>query len=119
MKTIIVNRTVEIQVHEIMYLKGEGNYTHIFCSNGEKLIVSRTLKILEERIDDPSFIRINNNHVINLAFIVSCKKEGRKLSVFLGNDLNFDVSRRKTSTFRKELKIRHIKPIKEKSSSAN
>lgn len=112
MKKISVNRNVELLINEIIYLKGEGNYTHIYCTKGEKLIVSRTLKVLEEKIDDQSFIRINNNHVINLSFMVSCTKDGRKLSVSLGDELTFDVSRRKTSTFRKELKLRHIKPSK-------
>lgn len=103
MKKLFINRSIELFLHEIIYLKSEGNYTIINCANGEKLIVSRTLRIIAEKIEDHSFVRINNSHVINLSFIVSCKKEGRRLIISFDDDLKFDVSRRKIASFRKEL----------------
>ena len=103
MKKLSVNRSIELFLHEIIYLKSEGNYTLIHSANGEKLIVSRTLRVIAEKIDDQSFVRINNSHVINLSFIVSCKKEGRRLIISFDDDLTFDVSRRRIGSFRKEL----------------
>ena len=48
-----------VEYDEIMYVKGEGAYTHYFCSDGTKYLISKTLKDAESKLQDDRFKRVH------------------------------------------------------------
>lgn len=55
-----------VKPEEILYLKAESSYTHIFLADGNKVLVSKTLKEFEKLINHPHFMRVHRSYYINL-----------------------------------------------------
>ncbi|MEM9929426.1 MAG: LytTR family DNA-binding domain-containing protein [Bacteroidota bacterium] len=55
-----------VAVHQIVRCRGDRNYTHFILKDGRKLLVSRTLKEYVELLEDQSFYRIHQSHLVNL-----------------------------------------------------
>lgn len=56
-----------IGVDFLLRCEANDNYTHIFLKDRRKLIASRTLKEIEEQLEDfANFIRVHNSHVVNI-----------------------------------------------------
>jgi DNA-binding LytR/AlgR family response regulator len=50
----------------IVYLNGSVNYTTVILNTGERFIISKTLKLMEQRLcKHPNFIRINKSLILN------------------------------------------------------
>ena len=58
-----------VEYDEIMYVKGEGAYTHYFCSDGTKYLISKTLKDAESKLQDDRFKRVHASYLLNFDFI--------------------------------------------------
>ena len=54
------------EIDEIIRCEAQGNYTHIFFRDGNKILVSKTLKNFEDVLKGLHFFRINRSNVINL-----------------------------------------------------
>jgi two-component system LytT family response regulator len=54
---------------EIMYVKGEGSYTHYHCADGSKYLISKTLKDAESKLLDARFKRVHASYIINFDFV--------------------------------------------------
>jgi two-component system, LytTR family, response regulator len=69
----IVVRTAEsihlLQVKNIIRCEADVNYTTLFLENGEKLLVSRTLKDFAEMLEPAGFFRTHQSHLVNLDHI--------------------------------------------------
>ena len=112
--TIAVNKiaipTMEglqmIFVESIISCAADRNYTVIMLKNGQKIIASRTLKELEEMLEDYSFIRVHHSYLVNLNEVDKyIKGEGGYL--LMSNGTNIDVSRS-----RKEFLLKKLQPSK-------
>jgi two-component system, LytTR family, response regulator len=89
---------VFIKIDDILYCEASSNYTEIFCTDGKKYIVSRTLKEYEDILVDHNFFRIHNSHLINLGCIKKYVR-GDGGYVIMNNDVALDVSKRKKEAF--------------------
>lgn len=58
-----------VNVRDIMHCKSESNYTTIYLATGEQIVVTRTLKEIEESVNSPDFFRVHNSHFVNLSAI--------------------------------------------------
>ena len=58
-----------VRVADIVRCEGERNYTTFFLKNGERIVVSRTLKEYEMLLSDSSFLRVYQSHLVNLLFV--------------------------------------------------
>jgi two-component system LytT family response regulator len=58
-----------IYVRDIMHCKSESNYTTLHMVNGDQIVVTRTLKEVEESVNSPDFFRVHNSHFVNLSLI--------------------------------------------------
>ncbi|MES2763004.1 MAG: LytTR family DNA-binding domain-containing protein [Bacteroidota bacterium] len=63
------------KIHDIIRLKGNGNFTDIYFKDGSKKMVCRFLKHFDEMLDKP-FIRIHKSHIININYVKSYNKGG-------------------------------------------
>lgn len=96
-----------VPVDSIISCSSNNNYTEFFLADKKRVLVSRTLKEVEDMLADHSFLRVHNSHVVNLnAIIRYVKGEGGYLVLTDGS--NVDVSRS-----RKELLMQKLQPYKE------
>jgi two-component system LytT family response regulator len=94
-------------VENIISCSSDSNYTVLHLKNKQKITASRTLKEIEEMLDDYSFLRVHHSHVINLNEIEKyIKGDGGYLIMSDGS--NIDVSRS-----RKEILVKKLMPLKE------
>ena len=83
-----------VEVREIIRCEGDENYTKLFLMDGGKILVSKTLKELENLLEDFNFCRIHKSHLVNLNNVKSYTK-GRGGYVIMADDSKVDVSRNK------------------------
>jgi two-component system LytT family response regulator len=88
-------------VSEIIRCQSEGNYTNIFLANTKQpILVSKTLKIFEEILEDKEFFRVHNSHLINLKYVSKYTK-GKGGYVTMRDNTIIEVSIRKKEAFLK------------------
>lgn len=93
-----VNGFRVLSLSEIVYLKGEVNYTRFMLKNGEKLMTSKTLKEYEGLLTNFGFYRIHQSFLINLRYVKEYIK-GEGGEVIMTNNDHLDVSRRRKQQF--------------------
>lgn len=82
---------------DIVYVAGENNYSVLYFLSGKKLMVSKTLSVVEGMLSDFTFMRIHKSYLVNLKHIVRyVKADGGYLEVKGGDQLG--VSRTKRAT---------------------
>jgi two-component system LytT family response regulator len=92
-----------IEADEIIWLRGEDCYTHIYLRDNKTTTVSRTLKEFEEVLPQSDFFRIHKSHIINLKYF----KEFSNLdggTAILSDGTKLDVSRRRVKEFLQKVK---------------
>jgi two-component system LytT family response regulator len=62
-----------VKMEEIIRLKGNGNFTDVYLTNGSKKMVCRFLKHFSEMLPHP-FIRVHKSHIINVHYVQSYHK---------------------------------------------
>jgi len=77
-----------------MYCIGEGSYTSFHMNNGEKFMVSKNLKIYEDKLIDINFFRIHKSCLINFDHIKSISKSDGG-AVIMSDDKLIVLSKRK------------------------
>jgi two-component system, LytTR family, response regulator len=50
---------------EISHLESDSNYTNVYFKNGKKILISKTLKSMEEQLKHLHFIRVHSTHLVN------------------------------------------------------
>jgi two-component system LytT family response regulator len=85
-----------IPADQVLYLEANDNYTHLFMTNNRKIIACRTLKEMEEQIQDfTSFLRVHNSYMVNLNEVVKyVRGEGGYLIMSDGSSINVSRSRK-------------------------
>lgn len=98
----MLNGMVFLNVNEIIRLKSDSNYTQFFLKDGQKIMVSRTLKEFDELLSGNNFFRIHQSHLINLACIKQYTK-GKGGYVTMTDGAEIEVSVRKKEEFLKRV----------------
>jgi two-component system, LytTR family, response regulator len=94
----IANGIVFIEIDSIIYCQSEGNYVKLFFTNGKNQIITRSLKDIEELLENRFFFRIHNQYLINLNCLTQYHK-GEGGEVTLINDKVLPVSRSRKDDF--------------------
>ncbi|HEX4888134.1 MAG TPA: LytTR family DNA-binding domain-containing protein [Luteibaculaceae bacterium] len=76
----------------ITRLEADKNYTFIHFVDGQKMLISKTLKNFEGALKDYGFVRIHQSHMVNLRFVTRYNK-GRGGYVTMHDNSVLDVSR--------------------------
>ncbi len=63
-----------IEISQIVKCKADDNYTEFSFVDGSKKLISKTLKKVEEQLQDFGFLRVHKSHLVNLNHIVSYQK---------------------------------------------
>lgn len=85
-----------IPAGEIIYCEADDNYTYLFLKNNKKIIACRTLKEVEEQLNDfASFIRVHHSYMVNLNEVNRyIRGEGGYLIMSDGATVNVSRSRK-------------------------
>jgi two-component system LytT family response regulator len=84
-----------INLSSVICFEADSNYTYIHTITKEKYSLARVLKDFEDFLfDNTTFMRINKSAIVNLNYVKEYSK-GSPFMIFLENDLEFEVSRRK------------------------
>ncbi len=96
-----------VTVDKIISCESDSNYTIVFLKNKQKIVVSRTLKDIEEILEDYPFFRIHHSYLVNINEINKYVK-GEGGYVVMTDGSKVDVSRSK-----KEFLLKRLSPTKE------
>lgn len=93
-----------VSVDTIISCASDGNYTIFLLKNKQKIMASRTLKDIEEMLEEYSFLRVHHSYMVNLNEINKyIKGEGGYL--IMSDESTVDVSRS-----RKEMLLKKLQP---------
>lgn len=96
-KKIIVKTTENIfllNLRDIISCESDNNYTNIYTSDGEKILVSKTLKEYDDLLTGFGFYRVHKSYLINLSHIKRFEKQDGGF-IALTNDMKVPVASRK------------------------
>lgn len=80
-----------VRPNSILYCKADSNYCTIVCSDGKNIILSKTLKFVEELLNNSIFQRVHKSYLVNLNYISKFQKVN-ELSLKLTNGETIPVS---------------------------
>ena len=84
-----------VAVDSIIHCTSDSNYTILTLKDHQRVIASRTLKEIEELLEDYSFARVHHSSVVNLNEINKyVKGEGGYLVMSDGSSVNVSRSRK-------------------------
>jgi two-component system, LytTR family, response regulator len=90
------------KIDNIIFCQANENYTQIYTTSGESILVSRTLKSVEELLPQGYFYRIHKSYLVNLNFVKEyTRAEGHH--ILLENGVTLEVATRKHEEFMKLL----------------
>lgn len=90
-------KLIFLESDEILYAESDGNYSTIFLTDGQKIVLTKKLKEVNTILPKDSFFRIHNSYIINLNKIKAfLKTDGY---VILKSNHKIPVSRQKKSDF--------------------
>jgi len=94
-----------LPAESIISCESQGNYTQLLLKDKRKIIASRSLKEMEEMLEDYPFIRIHHSHLVNINEVDKyIKGEGGYLIMSDGATIN--VSRSRKELLLKKLSLR-------------
>ena len=85
-------------INDIIRCESDRNYTTVHLLNKEKLIVSKTLKEIDDTLDGSGFFRVHHSHLINLNHISRFIRSDGGYVVMQNND-NISIARNKKEKF--------------------
>ena len=99
-KKITINtdgKLLFLENNEVLYAESDGNYTTLFLSDGQKILLTKKLKEVYEMLPKECFFRVHNSYIVNLNKIKEfLKTDGY---VVLESNHKIPVSRQKKSDF--------------------
>ena len=70
---------------DIVYCNSEGNYTTFYTQQTEKIVVSKSMKKIEELLSEDTFVRCHQSYIVNKKHVLRYNKRGYLI-------VNFDTS---------------------------
>ena len=87
-----------VAIEDIMYCLGEGTYTTFYLVDNCQKVVSKNLKVFEEKLSPFQFFRLNKSSLINLQFLHQFSKEGGGY-VVMKDEKQLPISRNQKKAF--------------------
>lgn len=84
--------------NEILYCQASENYSYIHTISNETILVTKTLKCLEEQLPSASFFRIHKSVLLNINY-VKCFSRRNGLMVTLETGHQFEIATRRYEEF--------------------
>jgi|GEM_PF-5461768 len=88
---------------EILYCEASGNYSFVHLKQGNRFLVSKTLKQLKKELQSRNFIRTHQSYMVNKHFIDKIVSSNRIELRYLDQIEHIPISRRKLKQVTHEL----------------
>lgn len=93
---------IMVNADDILYCESDSAYCNLVFLNGKSLLLSKTLKDVEDVLHQDEFCRIHNSYLINLQYVSKYIK-GEGGEVIMNNGKHLPVSRTRKHDFLKLL----------------
>lgn len=85
-----------VELENIIRFEAASNYSLVFLKNGQKYLISKTLREYENLLQGLNFFRLNRSHLINFNYIKKYKRAKRPIIEMMdGSNLNLTPARKK------------------------
>ena len=81
-----------IRINTIIRCESSSNYTFVYTLDGQKRLVSKTLRDIEESLKDNHFYRVHKSHLVNLEYVKRYIR-GKTGQLILEDDSTVPVSK--------------------------
>jgi len=81
-----------IEINEILYAESSNNYTKLILSSKQQYIISKTLKDVQDVLEERNFLRVHRQYIINLNHVKQFFR-GDNMYVVMNNGENIPVAR--------------------------
>ncbi|MDO1451409.1 LytTR family DNA-binding domain-containing protein [Rhodocytophaga aerolata] len=76
---------VFVELKELVYCQADSNYTRLFLTNGKNYLLSKTLRDVQEVLEERNFLRVHRQYLINLEHIKMYHKGDGSYLVMTGD----------------------------------
>lgn len=84
-----------VNIKDLVRLEADSNYTVFFVNNNKRIVVGKTLKSYSELLEEHSFLRVHQSHLVNPNYISEfVKTDGGYLLMNNGSKIPVSVRRR-------------------------
>lgn len=83
---------VFVELKELVYCEADSNYTKLFLNNGKSYLLSKTLREVQEVLEERNFLRVHRQYLINLDHIKMYHKGDGSYLVMTG-DITISVAK--------------------------
>jgi len=102
LRVATANHIYYINIEDIVRIQSISNYSKLFFTNGQTLIVCKVLAYFEEILAKRNFSRIHRTHLVNLIHMKEYL-HGSVTKIGMSNNELLPVSRRKKSTLQQKI----------------
>ena len=81
-----------IELKDLVYCEADSNYTKLFLSNGKSYLLSRTLREVQQVLEERNFLRVHRQYLINLDHIKTYHK-GEAAYLVVHGDITIPVAK--------------------------
>lgn len=93
-----LEKTHVVHMKDVLRCESANNYTVFYLKNGEKLVISKPIKIYDELLSDYNFFRVHKSHLVNMNFVKGVLKRDGGYIELVNTDLVPISSRKKDKT---------------------
>lgn len=86
------NGIVFLPLTEILYCEADNNYTRVIATQNRHYLLTRTLRDVQQVLEDRHFLRVHRQYLINLEQIKMLMK-GEGTYLIMNNDISIPVAR--------------------------
>lgn len=87
-----------VNTYDIIRCEADGNYCMVYLKDKSKILISKTIKYLENLIQNQKFIRVHQSHLVNIDFVKKYVR-GKNGQIILDDKTIIPVSRSKKDDF--------------------
>lgn len=98
-RVVTAQGSIILKKADIIYLKSSSNYCEIYLNCGKMLCCTKTLKAMEEKINDLSFVRVHRTFAINMDYLERISPSFSFLS--LEGDIRIPISKNNKEAVKK------------------
>ena len=86
------NGVVFVELNELVYCEADSNYTKLFLTSGKNYLLSKTLREVQEVLEERNFLRVHRQYLVNLDHIKTYHK-GEAAYLLMQGDIIIPVSK--------------------------
>ena len=87
-----------LDIDDIIHCESDSNYTTLYLTTKDKIVITKTLKEVENILEESKFFRIHNSHLVNIAHIRRYVR-GNAGYIIMSDGTNLNIGRNRKEQF--------------------